>query len=301
MGGGMMKSKLSLLIKKQERILYSVMTVVILAAAVLACNIPVQSLSGIDPDQNQKSTLLVKTAIVKTLTARVLGENEGNESEDLESGQSVADDFKATITPSFTPSPTFTQTATPKPKVHISENTNCRYGPAGVYDLIFTFMAGDLADLIGKDQEELYWYVQHQDQEDINCWLWGKYATPEGKTTDLPIFTPPPTPTPVVDFTITYKETGCGSVVVNIKNTGDLTLESWTATFKDKVTAESVTNSSNQFGSSAKIPVGKTNSIASAAFSTSPLGHKIKATIKVCTDDSQQGICVTKSAEFNAQ
>ena len=296
-----MKSKSSLLSKKQERILYSVLTVVILAAAVLACNVPVQSLSVTDPDQNQQSTDLVKTAIVKTLTARALGENEGNGSEDTESGQGVADDFKATKTPSSTPSPTFTQTSTPLPRVHISENTNCRYGPAEVYDLIFTFLAGDFADLIAKDHEEVYWYVQHQDQEDINCWLWGKYATPEVKTTGLPVFTPPPTPTPVVDFTITYKETGCGSVVVNIKNTGDLTLESWTATFKDKLTAESVTNSSNQFGSSAKIPVGKTNVVTSAAFSANPVGHKIKATIKICTDDSQHGICVTKSAEFKAQ
>lgn len=296
-----MRNQISLLSKKQARILYSVMTVVILAAAVLACNVPVQSLVATDPDQSQGSPLLVTPAIVKTLTARALEENEGNGSENMESGQGVADDFKATKTPSSTPSPTFTQTSTPLPQVHISENTNCRYGPAEVFDLIFTFLAGDIADLVGKDQEELYWYVQHQEQEDINCWLWGKYATPEGKTTGLPVFTPPPTPTPVVDFAIAYKETGSGSVVVNIKNTGDLTLESWVATFKDKVTAESVTNSSSQFGSSAKIPVGKANIITSAAFSANPVGHKIKATIKICTDDSQQGICVTKSAEFKAQ
>lgn len=296
-----MRNQISLLSKKQARILSSVMTVVILASAVLACNVPVQSLVATDPDQSQGSPLLVTPAIVKTLTARALEENEGNGSENMESGQGVADDFKATKTPSSTPSPTFTQTSTPLPQVHISENTNCRYGPAEVFDLISTFLAGDIADLVGKDQEELYWYVQHQEQEDINCWLWGKYATPEGKTTGLPVFTPPPTPTPVVDFAIAYKETGSGSVVVNIKNTGDLTLESWVATFKDKVTAESVTNSSSQFGSSAKIPVGKANIITSAAFSASPVGHKIKATIKICTDDSQQGICVTKSAEFKAQ
>ncbi len=296
-----MRNQISLLSKKQARILYSVMTVVTLASAVLACNVPVQSLVATDPDQSQGSPLLVTPAIVKTLTARALEENEGNGSENMESGQGVADDFKATKTPSSTPSPTLTQTSTPLPQVHISENTNCRYGPAEVFDLIFTFLAGDIADLVGKDQEELYWYVQHQEQEDINCWLWGKYATPEGKTTGLPVFTPPPTPTPVVDFAIAYKETGSGSVVVNIKNTGDLTLESWVATFKDKVTAESVTNSSSQFGSSAKIPVGKANIITSAAFSASPVGHKIKATIKICTDDSQQGICVTKSAEFKAQ
>ena len=160
-----MRNQISFLSKKPARILYFVMTVVILAAAALACNIPVQSLSVTDPEQYQQSTELVKTEILITLTARVMEESRGNSSESSESNQVDTSDFAATITPSSTPSPTFTQTSTPLSQVHISENTNCRYGPSGVYDLIFTFLAGDFADLVGKDLDEQYWYIQHQEQE----------------------------------------------------------------------------------------------------------------------------------------
>jgi hypothetical protein len=269
--------------------------VILIIAAGLACNVPImfQSYEGSEGSGDDPNP--VEIAIVKSLTAVAKDDDEDSGLDDSHSAQEFAEK-----TPTPTPSPTYTSTPTPKPQVHISENTNCRYGPGSVYDLIFTYLAGDFADLIGKDEDEIYWFVQHQDQQHIDCWLWGKYATPIGKTTDLPILTPPPTPTPVVDFVITYKEVSCDIVVVKIMNVGDLTLESWSSAFKDKDTGEKINNSSNQFLSGVKIPVGKTDSLGSGTFSANPQGHKIKATITICTDDSQSGMCVTKVAEFKA-
>ena len=172
-----------------------------------------------------------------------------------------------------------------------------------MYDLIHTYLAGDSANLIGKNLSETFWYIQDQEQGSLYCWLWGKYATPEGNTADLPVFTPPPTPTPVLDFTIAYKETFCGGkeIIVTIKNIGDLTLESYTATFKDTITSEVTTKSSDLFDTGVKITMGKTGELTGTGFSVCTVGHKIKATIKICTEDSQGGLCVTRTAEFKSQ
>ncbi|MGB2963289.1 MAG: hypothetical protein WBB69_04815 [Anaerolineales bacterium] len=281
----------------QKRIFYAVLVIVILTAAGLACNVPIEALSSVDPGDNQRATDLVETAIVKSLTARapVKGSDGDAGGED---GSAESKPPTATFTPSATPSPTVTYTPTPEQRTgYISGNTNCRFGPGDVYDLIHIFLAGDMVDLIGKNEEETFWYIQAQ--EGINCWLWGKYVTPEGDTTSLKILTPPPTPTPVLDFTIAFKKESANYITVNIKNTGNLTLESYTATFKDLTTSETLTHSKNKFDSSIiRITPGKTADLTSLQFSASTSGHKIKVTIKICTEDSQSGSCTTRAATF---
>jgi hypothetical protein len=286
----------------QKHIFYGVMVIVILTVAGLACNVPIEALSSVDPGDNQRATDLVETAIVKSLTARapVKGSDGDTGGED---GSAESKPPTATLTPSATPSPTVTYTPTPEERsAYLSGNTNCRFGPGDVYDLIHIFLTGDSVDLIGKNEDETFWYIQGQEDVTLNCWLWGKYATPDGDTTSLKILTPPPTPTPVLDFTIAYKELSCGSVIVNIKNTGNLTLESYTATFKDLTTSETLTHSKNKFDPSIlRITPGKTADLTSKQFSANPSGHKIKVTIKICTDDSQSGSCTTRVATFQLQ
>jgi hypothetical protein len=165
-------------------------------------------------------------------------------------------------------------------------------------------MAGDIVNLVGKDLYDTYWFIQDQDQGSINCWLWGKYTTPEGNIADLPVFTPPPTPIPVANFTIAYKNTTAGGkhITVTIKNTGDLTLESYSATFEDTVTSETVDQTRNQFDNRVKIPAGKTGLITTSyTFSSDTIGHKIKVYIKLCTKDNLGGVCVSKTVQFESK
>lgn len=288
-----------------QKTLYILLVACVLIISGLACNVPIQSLSSVDLSDNQNSTNQVETAIVKTLTARAPEIKDEMDSNGAESSEGESEGLSAAVTPSITPSPTVTLTPTPeRPLVYISGNTNCRFGPGEVYDLIHTYLAGESAYLVGKNLSETFWFTQDQERGSINCWLWGKYATPEGNIADLPVFTPPPTPTPAVDFTITYKNTFCGGkeIIVKIKNTGELTLESFTATFKDTVTSETTTKSSSQFnGSVVKILVGKTAELTGNSFSVSTIGHKITAVIKICTKDGQQGLCVTRTAQFESQ
>lgn len=113
-----------------------------------------------------------------------------------------------TALPTTTPLPptaaataTFAYTATPSvPMVSVSVDTNCRTGPGKVYDYIGALLAGEKAEVVGKDAAETYWVIKNPDASG-NCWLWGYYATVSGNTDNLQVYAAPPTPTPT--FTLT--------------------------------------------------------------------------------------------------
>ncbi len=105
---------------------------------------------------------------------------------------------EATDTPEPpSPTPTITLTATLEPaRASLTGDTNCRTGPLVVYDLITTYPEGKLLDITGRSASSDYWYVSDPDQPSRECWLWGRYAEVRGEVTAVPVFTPPPTPTP---------------------------------------------------------------------------------------------------------
>jgi len=101
-------------------------------------------------------------------------------------------------TASATPTETATPTATipSSPSAQLTENTNCRKGPLAAYDLVITYLNGQLLDILGKNAAGDYWFVANPNNPSANCWLWGRYAQVSGDTSQVPVFTPPPTPTP---------------------------------------------------------------------------------------------------------
>lgn len=91
--------------------------------------------------------------------------------------------------------------ATPEaPTARLTANTNCRTGPLAVYDLIATYLSGKVLEVTGKSAASDYWYVADPEQPSRQCWLWGRYAEVEGEVAAIPVFTPPPTPTPSYDW-----------------------------------------------------------------------------------------------------
>jgi hypothetical protein len=108
-----------------------------------------------------------------------------------------------TLTPEPSASPTVTQTPTPEGAfASLSENTNCRTGPLAIYDLIATVLSGQQVEISGKNAAGDYWYVTTPNGRD--CWLWGRYASVTGDVSQIPVFTPPPTPTPSFVWTGTW-------------------------------------------------------------------------------------------------
>lgn len=221
-----------------------------------------------------------------------------------------------TPTPTFTPTvtlsptPVFTETP-PVPLISVTVNTNCRVGPGKAYDRIGALLVGETTQIYGRDLAGNYWYVANPDVSGGFCWLWGEYATLAGNTLTLPIFTPPPTPTPVPGFDAEYinLETCTGKWWVEFKlmNTGGIVFRSISLTVLDEKTGTPVALTGNELinndGCSASnsrksLDIGEAFTVSAPPFSYDPTGHKLRATLTLCSEDGVNGICVTQVIEF---
>lgn len=156
------------------------LVVLVLVAAALACSAPIQQAPS-TPVAGQ-----AETAVASTLSAAF-----------SQTAQAAPPTATATIT--STPEPTATATATMTPTsegsfASLTANTNCRTGPLAIYDLIATVLSGQQVRILGRNSAGDYWYVTAANGRD--CWLWGRYAQVSGDPSQIPVFTPPPTPTP---------------------------------------------------------------------------------------------------------
>ena len=214
----------------------------------------------------------------------------------------------ATPTAILSPTPLFTATST-IPFISVSVATNCRVGPGRVYDRVGALLVGQTAEVIGRNQVSNYWYIREPTRH-VNCWLWGGYATVTGNFAALPVFTPPPTPTPMPAFDAEYDglETCTGWWVdVNLLNTGGLTFESVSLTVRDLDTdvvtsmiADSFTNLNGCSGSGSRdrLNPGEDRTVSSSAFTYNPSGHDLRATISLCSRDGLSGTCITEVINF---
>jgi hypothetical protein len=213
-------------------------------------------------------------------------------------------------TPSPTASPLPTLTATPAPYADVTGNTNCRFGPGSVYDLLHTYLAGDQVQLEGKSEDGFFWYTSDLDGIIPDCWLWGKYATPVGDTSLLPVFTPPPTPTPSPDFEITHFHTdvavGSFHFFFKIENTGSVAWESALLYIYDPVVPQDAGRFSNKFQVNGTLPdptkdsilPGETGYFHSERLSNPGAYGKqpdvIDIYFVICTEEYLGGFCSTK-------
>jgi len=283
---------------------YSLLTaLMVIILASLACNLPSGSEGGIETPEGY-----VETSIAQTVAAsepQPAGESPQPPAATNTQGPSPTPETTATETLI----PTATLTATPEvPLVYVSENTNCRFGPGAVYELLALLMSGEESEVVAKDPTENYWYIRNPDQPDNFCWLWGKYATPEGDTESLPVYTPPPSPTPSMDFTLSYvRSEFCApqtGLIYRVNNTGSLTLESFRTTATDHTGGSNpVGYDGNEFqnfngclvaSSQVDLTPGESHYVL-MTFDGDPIGHDITTKIKICTEDGLGGECLTKN------
>ena len=216
-----------------------------------------------------------------------------------------------TVSPTitFSPTPIFTSTPT-VPQISVSVPTNCRVGPGKVYDRVGGLMVGEVAEVVGRNLEGNYWYIRNPDASGSYCWLWGEYAILAGNLQALPIFTPPPTPTPVPTFEVSYF--GLEFCVdwwldVKLENTGGVNFRSISMSVLDTNTNTTLSLSDNNFknldgcntsNSMKTLASGEKFIVSSPAFSYDPTGHKMRATVTLCSEEGINGHCVTKVIEF---
>jgi hypothetical protein len=278
---------------------------IILLVASLACNFS----NVVTPDPNS-----VDTSVVQTLVAIQL--------QGTQSAIPISAAESATPIPTFTPetptlSPTPTLSATPVftgtpqiPQITVSLATNCRVGPGKAYARVGALLVGETADVYGRNPTGNYWYIRNPDSGSEFCWLWGEYAALVGNTLALPVFTPPPTPTPVPAFKASYD--GLDACVgwwveIELTNSGSVDFESISLTVKDTDTNTSLSTDGNIFTNldgcatsktRETLASGKRVTVSSPPFGYDPTGHKIRATITLCSNNNQKGVCITDEIKF---
>ncbi len=153
--------------------------------------------------QTMMPVSLAETMVAQTLAAQPAQSENGGTGASASQLEEVLEETPApSMTPTRTPTPTQTQTPTLSvPMVHVSVDTNCRVGPGKVYDWLGALTVGEAAEVLARSADGQYWVIRNPDHPGGTCWLWGNYATVEGPIGNLPVWDPPPTPTPSRDWT----------------------------------------------------------------------------------------------------
>ena len=218
---------------------------IVLTLAALACNISVNSDSS--GDQGDDSVALAKLTLAAEQTAAAnqpAAQTPAAQPAATQPPAAPADTSVPTETPVPTATPTITPTSTPdKTTVTVSENTNCRSGPAISYDLVGFLTVGVETEVIGWDGRGDYYIIKAPDNG-RECWLWGNYATVVGDTSRLKVYQIPPTPTPskIWEGPWTMKIEG-NTYTINIsqnglKISGSFKVGTDTVTFSGKATQD---------------------------------------------------------------
>jgi len=219
-----------------------------------------------------------------------------------------------TPTASPTISPTATKTSTPEPVfLSVSAPTNCRIGPGNRYERTGTLLIEATAQVIAKSSTLNFWYIVNPDHPDQYCWLWGKYASVVGNEEVLPVYTPPPSPTPSPAFNMSLETFhNCGStdyVVLKIHNPTQITYMTAQRTLVDTETGKTLYGPALDRHPFAPrphdCPPGHENEIYPdhVAYIYVPLkewesGHGMRATIMICTEDYLGGDCWVQALIF---
>ena len=287
------------------------LTIITLSIVVLACALPAVTLQ----DQGAVGTTAAQTVIADFTKAAFSATSPPT----LQEPTFTLTPETLTFTPTHTLTPTQALIFTPTPVVpliSVSVPTNCRNGPGKDYARVGALLVGESAQVYGRDPTGKYWYIRNPDSGSGYCWVWGEYATITGNTAFLPVYTPPPTPTPTFtptpspDFKAVYSGMdSCAGwwVEIELENTGSVPFKSIGLTVKDTVTKVVVANFENGFtnknGCNSTntrdiLEPGKTRVVSAPEFNYNPSGHKIRATIILCSGTGQNGTCVTKTISF---
>jgi len=215
-----------------------------------------------------------------------------------------------TSTSTLSPTPEFTSTA-PAPVISVVVDTNCRLGPGTPFSIVGALLVGEFTEVYGKDPTGNYWYVSNPDVNGAFCWLWGEYAEIEGNVIAVPIFTPPPTPTPAPGYEANFASLqNCTTewwANIDVTNNGSLAFRSLSFTLYDTNNKTTVFYSSDQFESANgcnpdvtkdSFASGGKVTISSPHLGYNPSGHKLRATITICSAEGVNGQCATKVITF---
>ncbi len=151
----------------------------ILLAAMLACNMPVEQVPP--PGEVQTAAALTVQAVIMTPSL---------------AGAGSPSPAPETVSPTSSPGQTATVTPTYSvPMLTVRESTNCRTGPGQDYEVVFTYLSGKKLEIVGRYDPGNFWLVKSNESPTGTCWLWGQYVDVTGSYWAVSSVTPPPTST----------------------------------------------------------------------------------------------------------
>ncbi len=209
-----------------------------------------------------------------------------------------------------TPTPTPTETLDTRPLAYVLENTNCRSGPGTVFDILYIAMVGDILSIRSISTLADYVLTEIPGKPGQVCWLWTEFVELKGEYASLAVSTPPPTPTPVIDFKVVfdYVDSCVGwDPSFKLTNNGDVTFKSYYVNVKDSVTMMTQDHTADIFDKTGGCPIvqsipkldpGMNGWAYAYSFPYNPAGHAMTGSIKLCTGAGLSGTCVTKPLSF---
>jgi hypothetical protein len=267
----------------------------ILALAALACNLPVSSPTPEGPTQHLQP--MIEASATFDLAATQTRQAE------------LLPTQTSTVTEPPLPQPSATS-AMKAPKAKVNRETNCRVGPGGMYDLVATYQAGQMLDILATGLAQGYWFVQNPEKPEEQCYLMTQNVTISGDTSALPKFTPQPSPTPPPYFEAKFKKIDAcnGNRFANfsVENTGNVDFRSAYIKVTDTKANKSVEQALNVFDlyvgctlakNISPLDPGDTGYVPSPAFTWNIHEDRLKAVIMLCSEKDLKGICVTRTLD----
>lgn len=204
-------------------------------------------------------------------------------------------------------------------EMSVTRPTHCRTGPGKAYEIVGSLLVGMTVPVIGRDPTGEYWYIPNPYVFTDYCWVWGEYANFTGPELQVPVMTPPATPTstgtpiPSIDFKIQFRgvQTCNGAHWVNIEiiNLSQRTLSSIKIEMQDTTQNifRSVTYNNFPYSQGCEKMVvvntlpgdGQQRTVSGPRFDYNLRGNALRAFITLCTEENLQGICSTREFKFN--
>lgn len=278
--------------------LFKLLCILLAATFVLpACNLPVSNPATEIPSQP------VQAMVEATATANL----------------GATQTAQAELIPTETPTMTATETPLPEPsatatldypKASVNRETNCRVGPGGMYDLVATYQAGQVLDIVATGLAAGYWFVRDPEKPEEQCYLLAQNVTVSGDTSALPKLTPLPSPTAAPYFEARFKkmDTCQGEDFANfsVENTGSVPFRSAYIRVTDTKAGKSVEHALNAFDlfvgcvlakNIAPLDPGETGYLHSPRFTWNANQDRLRAVIMLCTEKDLKGTCVTRTLD----
>jgi hypothetical protein len=223
----------------------------------------------------------------------------------------VADTQTPAVTATETPLPEPSLTATPEiPGAEVVRESNCRVGPAGNYDLVAKYAVGQKLEIVAKDLGAGYWFVRNPEKPEEQCYLLAQNIKINGDISELPKFTPQPSPTAAPYFNVSFKKfdtcKGERFATFVVENIGSIPFRSAYVKVIDQKVNKSVEQALNAFDlmagcvlakNIAPLEHGATGYVSSPPFKWAVNENKLRAAIMLCTEKNLKGICVTQNID----